>query len=579
MEAGTLTCRLAAAAAGLWLSAAGGAHAAGTATPTDIPGLEVLGTVSAEALLGEFQTIYGTDQVNPPFELGTMSYAVRTTEPFVGVRTYASPRDMPGKAGQVGGWVMPIAEMRGLTSAEIHANWALPIYADGTRNNMLTLVVVPAGVTFWSGVAGPITDAVDGTGDWGQGGGVQYYVGWGAAGVQSYQVPATNYVVTGGADPGPVLVYGPRLSGSAQAVGTYLDGLPVAAYSDLDRALLTLDVLNLTNPADAAPLQAAVRQLSPEIHGALPHVLDHQSTLFLDRLGRRGDGPGTKPNVWFDVAGASAERDGCGDVTGYRATTRAGMAGVDFGVSDGLTLGLGGAWASSRLDWRDTGSSTGTVETAMLGAHGFYGRGPVFLTGQVAVGMSRGEVDRRIAVDDSGALPGVSTAIARTAHGEPETSTVTAGIDAGVTMMLEGVRVRPFVGLRYAHVDRRGFTEHGADDLDLAVDGWSGHSLRSRLGVNASHDFAATGPMVWSLDGGVLWSHRLSASSADITAGLVGQPGSFTVGAAEESPSSLQPTLGLTGRFGGGHLYARWEEDLREDYRARGLVAGAALAF
>ncbi|MBF0393287.1 MAG: autotransporter outer membrane beta-barrel domain-containing protein [Alphaproteobacteria bacterium] len=577
MEHETLARRLAATAAGLWLSAAGSALAAGTATPTDIPGVEVIGAVSAESLLGEFQTIYGTDQVNPPFELGTMGYAVRTTQPFVGVRTYVQPRDMPGKAGQVGGWVMPIAQLRGLTSAEIQANWALPIYADGTRNNMLTLVVVPAGVTFWSGVAGPITDAVDGTGDWGQGGGIQYYVGWGAAGVQSYQVPAANYVVTGAADPGPVLVYGPRLSGSARIVGGYLDGLPVAAYSDLDRALLTLDVLNLTSPTDPAPLEAAVRQLSPEIYGAVPRVVDHQSGLFLDALGRRAD---SKTGAWVVATGASAEFDGSAEVTGYRATSRAGMAGADFSGRDGLTLGVGGAWLTSRLDWRDAGSSTGTADTAMLGAHGSYRMGPVLLSGQIAGGMGWGEVDRRIAVADSGALPGISTAIGRTARGEPKTSAVAARLDAGVTTTLFGsARVRPFVGLQYAHVDRRGFTEHGADDLDLVVGGWNGHSLRSRLGVGASHDLGATGPLEWSVDGGLLWTRRLSASSADVSAGLVGQPGSFTVGAAPESPWGLQPSLGLTGRFGGGHLNARYEDDLRKDYRAQAIIAEVALNF
>ncbi|HYH39633.1 MAG TPA: hypothetical protein VD860_15525, partial [Azospirillum sp.] len=167
---------------GLALSGAPPALAAGTATATGIPGLTVLGTASAEAMLTAFQGIYGTTQVNPPFELGTTAYVVRTTQPFVAVRSYVSPRDLSSKAGQTGGWVMPIAEMRGLTRAQILDRWALPVYSDGTRNNRLTLVVVPAGVSFWSGVAGPITNAVDGTGNWGQGGGIQYYVGWGAAG-------------------------------------------------------------------------------------------------------------------------------------------------------------------------------------------------------------------------------------------------------------------------------------------------------------------------------------------------------------------------------------------------------------
>ncbi|WP_431861179.1 autotransporter outer membrane beta-barrel domain-containing protein [Azospirillum sp.] len=565
--------------AALALLAADPAGAAGAATATGIPGLTVLGTASAESMLTAFQGIYGTTEVNPPFELGTTAYVVRTTQPFVAVRSYVSPRDLPGKAGQTGGWVMPIAEMRGLTRAQILDRWALPVYGDGTRNNMMTLVVVPAGVSFWSGVAGPITNAVDGTGSWGQGGGIQYYVGWGAAGVQGYQVPAANYTVTGSADPGPVLVYGPRLSGPAKAVGSYLDSLPVAAYSDLDRALLTLDVLNLTSPADAAPLQAAVRQFGPEVYGALPHVLDHQRTLFLDALDRRGGRPeaALAPGltVWTQALGSAARLGSTETMAGYRAVTWAGMSGVDYRVSEALAVGLGGGYLRSRLDWKDAGSSTGRVETALLGVHGTYTPGSVVLNGQVAGGTSWGDVGRRIAIADSGALPGVSTAIARTATGKPRADSVVTRLDLGTEVALESARVTPFVGLQHAWQHGRGFTESGADGLNLAVEGRDGHSLRSRAGIALAYPLAAG----WTLGGRLLWSQRLSASSAAVSAGLAGQPGSFTIGTTGESPWSVQPALGLSGRFTGGRAYVRYEGDLRRNYRAHAAVAGAALAF
>lgn len=563
----------------LALLMAGPAGAAGTATATGIPGLAVLGTVSAESMVTAFQAIYGTTQINPPFALGTTAYTVRTTQPFVAVRSYVAPRDLPGKAGQTGGWIMPIAELRGLTRAQILDRWALPVYGDGTRNNMITLVVVPAGVSFWSGVAGPITDAVDGTGTWGRGGGIQYYVGWGAAGVQGYQVPAANYTVTGGADSGPMLVYGPRLSGSAKAVGSYLDGLPVAAYGDLDRALLTLDVLTLTSPADAAPLAAAARQFGPEVYGALPHLLDHQRTLFLGALERHDGGPRATLapglTVWTQALGAAARLDGTADGTGYRSLTWAGMAGADYRVSDALEVGVAGGYLRSRLDWRDAGSTTGRIETAMLGLHGVYTMGPLVLTGQLAGGTSWGDVSRRIAIADSGALPGVSTAIARAATGEPRADSLAARLDVGLPTMIGGVRVTPFAGVQHAWERTRGFTESGADSLNLVVDGRDGHSLRSRLGVAAAYPLGAG----WTLDGRLLWSQRLSAFSRSLSAGLVGQPGRFTVGGTGESAWSVLPALGLAGRFAGGTAFVRYEGDLRRGYRAHAAVAGASLSF
>jgi hypothetical protein len=68
---------------------------------------------------------------------------------------------------------------------------------------------------------------------WGSGGGTQYFVGRQVTG--NFQVPQTNYILPTPDNGGPVLVYGPRLSGNAQAIGSYLDQRCVAAYSDLDR--------------------------------------------------------------------------------------------------------------------------------------------------------------------------------------------------------------------------------------------------------------------------------------------------------------------------------------------------------
>src|SRR4029079_1036087 len=103
----------------------------------------------------------------------------------------------------------------------------------------------------------------------------------------NFQVPQTNYILQTPDNGGPVLVYGPRLSGNAQAIGSYLDQRCVAACSDLDGVLTSLHVLNLANPNNPAPLAAAVNQLSPDRYGALPLVIGNQQTLILDAFGAR----------------------------------------------------------------------------------------------------------------------------------------------------------------------------------------------------------------------------------------------------------------------------------------------------
>ena len=145
--------------------------------------------------------------------------------------------------------------------------------------------MVPAGTKFWSGPTGPITDPATGL-FWGNGGGLQYYAGNASQLTGTFQIPRPNNIFPTPDNGGPILVYGPRVSGNAKAIGNYLDQRCVAAYSDLDRVLTSLDVLNLANPTDPGPLAAAINQLSPDRYGALPLIIGHQHSLILDAFGR-----------------------------------------------------------------------------------------------------------------------------------------------------------------------------------------------------------------------------------------------------------------------------------------------------
>jgi hypothetical protein len=81
------------------------------------------------------------------------------------------------------------------------------------------------------------------------------------------------------------------------------------------------------------------------------------------------------------------------------------------------------------------------------------------------------------------------------------------------------------------------------------------------------------------LQGNLVWTHRLSATSGDITAGLVGQPGSFTIQTVEDDRDSLQPGLAVIGRSALGQVYARYDGDFRQDFRAHTVTVGAAFKF
>jgi Autotransporter beta-domain len=556
-----------------------------TASPTVVPGGTVVNSIASDAINSILNST-----TTPPFLTGSTSYTLTNSQPFIAARTFVYDPSQP-QANAVGSFLLPIAQLRGLTREQYLNFWALPNLPPTPRNNAVALVVVPAGTQFWSGPTGPITDPSTGL-FWGTGGGLQYFVGRQVIG--RFQVPTTNYVLPTPDNGGPVLAYGPRLAGNAQAIGNYLDQRCVAAYSDLDRVLTSLDVLNLANPANAAPLAAAVNQLSPDRYGALPLIIGRQHMLLLDAFGGRLDAtrwPYADPDVkqqaiapgvlaWGRVLGDFGKRDDSSTMPGYRTNTGGGLGGIGYDDGDGHVFGLGGGILSSSTNWNDLAGSTGNIRTGAIGAYGTTRYGALLIDGALTGTYSLIDVNRQIAIPDGGlGIPGLSTAISRTAYGTTEAPGFAARFDVGTNLQGNRAALKPFVGLSYSWLDRRGFSETNAGSIDLTLDDKVSDGLRSRLGAVGCYEVMAAGPFALALQGNLVWTHRLSASSGDITAGFVGQPGSFTVTTVEDDRDSLQPGLAVIGRSALGQVFARYDGDFRQSFTAHTVTAGAAFKF
>jgi hypothetical protein len=578
------------------VSAPASALLCSTADPAVIPGGTVLNTVPADFFNTKFLNTYPVPPFrNTPTTLsylsGSTGYILSNNVPFIAAHTFTpDPNDPNG--GRVGSFLLPLAQLRGLTQAQYLNFWALPNTPPTPRNNAIDLVVVPAGTTSWSGIAGPITNAQIGNPFWGNGGGLQYFVGSEVG--RGFQLTPQNYIFPTPDNGGPVLVYGPRLSGNAKTIGSYLDQRCVAAYSDLDQVLTSLDVLNLANPTDPAPLAAAVAQLSPDRYGALPLIIGHQHSLILDAFGGRIDAtrwPYADPQVnqhalapgvlaWGRVIGDFAKRDDSSTMPGYRTNTGGGLGGIGYDDGDGFVLGIGGGYLTSRAEWNDIGGSTGNVRTGVLGAYGSTRFGPMLIDGTVAGTYSSIDVNRQIVIPNG--LPdglGLSTAISRTANGTTQAPGVAARVDFGTNLQGTRAALKPFVGLSYSWLDRRAFTESGAGSIDLTVNDQISDGLRSRLGAVGCYELMVAGPFSWALQGNLVWTHRLSATSGDITSGLVGQPGAFTIATVEDDLDSLQPGLAVIGRTALGQVFARYDGDFRQNFQAHTVTAGAAFKF
>jgi hypothetical protein len=71
----------------------------------------------------------------------------------------------------------------------------------------------------------------------------------------------------------------------------------------------------------------------------------------------------------------------------------------------------------------------------------------------------------------------------------------------------------------------------------------------------------------------------LAASSGNLSAGFVGQPGGFVIQTIAEDRDSLQPGLAVIGRGVGGHVFARYNGEFSQDFSAHTVTGGVVLKF
>lgn len=545
----------------------------------------------------------------PPFLAGTEVSRLVTTAPLLVARTYVFDADGFVR-GSLGSWTLPVAQLRGMSHAQYLDFWSLPIEPGRERNNSVAFVLLPAGIHIWSGTAGPIADE---NGVWGNGGGVQYFVGREANQPPgSFQTAPDMFYTT----PQPLLTlqkYGPRVAGATGAVAAYLDSLAVTPYSDLDNTLVQLDVLPLIDTAGAPLLAAAVQSIGPERHASTALSGLRSMGSRLDVFARRGisrsgawspagvalpaiAAPGDaglgrgmaqagsaavgegSVQAWFDGGTSSDTQDDRQDLTGYSSRAYGALGGIDARMGQAWAAGIGGGVADTPLAWNGGGGDADVTMGLVAGYVG-YRRGRLVVDGALGGGRSRITTRRRVAIPGVSldGLPPLTADFARTAESRHSAWTVGTQLDAGVDLAAGAMAVQPFAGVAYARYSQGALAEDGGGSVSLAVDAFAAGVTRVRAGVRLER--AGAGSPRWRPEGQLVWSRALGDRAITMAAGLRDAAGRFRFDAPADARDELAAGLGLVGRFGSTVLRARYDGRYSRDWRSHGFTVAAAVVF
>jgi autotransporter-associated beta strand protein len=380
------------------------------------------------------------------------------------------------------------------------------------------------------------------------------------------------------------------LNPQQQAVANVLDSTAATAAGDYATVLGSLSTLT---PAQVQPILTA---LSGTNYAGFSPAMVQGAQLFMNNFAGQATGGG--PSGSARVALAEACEVACdasdtprwgawGGAIGGLGTIGAGTpqgavtynaggfaAGLDRTFTEnfraGVTVGYSGG-----TQWVSGFSGQGYSDTVQAGLYGNYAHGPLYADGLIGYAYSNNRMTRQILI------PGLA---ARTAFGQTGANQFFGQFETGYSFDI-GTRadafVKPFARLQAYTGTQNGFTETGAQSLNLSVAPQTTNSLRSVIGaqLGASMDMGWRDRLAMRFRLG--WSHEYADVARPVTAALAGAPASpfTTFGISPVRDGVLLGLSASTAVADATSLYLRYEGTLAGPDGSQALTAGMRMTW
>ena len=393
--------------------------------------------------------------------------------------------------------------------------------------------------------------------------------------------------------------YGAFAGGGAADAGRGLDGLVPLAQGDMENLLVTMDF-----DLEADQIAKVVNALNPEMYTAFSAASLHTGRLFdqamglrLEELGRRRayslakgreesglmqlaagraatlaglvDQAPRGWGMWGRALGLWSDQDQVNGYLGRGQTTGGAAIGADYAINDWLLLGLAAGATRTDLSWGG-GSYDGDIDAvhtglyAQAGFHGFFTRATVSHA-RFSCGATRPVNFENF---DAGA------------KADFDANLYAAGITLGYQARLGSWLLEPLSGLSYQHLSEDGFSESGANFLNLDIESRDTDSALFTLGMSAGRPVCiAPWKIIPRL--GLFWQHSLGDERPGLKASFTGYGSApFSVYGAEFVSGLALAEAGISAAMSPGlDFFADYSFAYADDYHAQTLSAGLKISW
>jgi len=366
----------------------------------------------------------------------------------------------------------------------------------------------------------------------------------GAALTENQQAVATSLDETYSTASGDMLnVYGAISTLSVPAIRLAYDqmgGASHTAFAAIDVYRVASFYRNLFRSTPSSPAGTSVT-------GAyLPAMFAANTAVTTDTVSApsvKTEGEKNGPfSLWIRGYGASGNRDGDDIASRYDFTIKGAVAGIEYRVGPSIRAGAAFGYSRTNVDMKDLQDS-GNEDSYQGSLYGSFTSTDKRWYVNAALGYSMNKYNMKRSLSFG--------TIRRTARGSYDGGDMSGYAQSGYLLPFKAVSITPYVSFLALESRRDGFTESGADALNLIGDSARTTSLQGSVGIGLTKEFAINKTFFLTPEVSARWVHEFGDTNAVLDARFAGAPlGSFRVSSDTWNRDSGIFSVGLTGRTG-----------------------------
>ena len=242
----------------------------------------------------------------------------------------------------------------------------------------------------------------------------------------------------------------------------------------------------------------------------------------------------------------TGEKDSTDAEDGFSYDTKGLTVGVDYRFSSGLVTGVAAGVNSTSSVFDESANVSGGEMDAEIGSFSLYGLhylGRVYFDGIVTVGAGQFDLSRSIVIG-SNSDNADNNGADRVATSETDSTQTSISLGVGSEYQSGAVSFAPYVRAQYLDVEVDGFTEEGADGLNLRVSDQTIESITSTAGFRIS-TVANTGFGVLVPQGRLEWIHEYSDDVREVETVYANDPRENVLLTVTDEPDRDYFSMGL----------------------------------